>query len=81
MHRCQIVTLCGKFGIRYHRKENNSVILKDKNSKKITYFPYGYNKPKYIVMDSYIYKGFAIKLDLRQIGKTKSWPLLGKIFL
>ena len=48
VHGCHIVKLCGQIAIKYHRKGNNSVILKDKNSKKkITLFAYDYNTPKF----------------------------------
>ena len=33
VHGCQIVMLCCQIGIKYPREGNNSVILKDKNSK------------------------------------------------
>ena len=35
VHGCQITTLCGQIGIKYHRNGNNYVILKDKNSKRL----------------------------------------------
>ena len=35
MFMCQIIKLCSKIGKKYPRKGNKSVILKDKNSKKI----------------------------------------------
>ena len=74
---CQNTKLCRQIGIKYPRKGNNSVILKDKNAKKLHNLHMettNLNTHLWIR----IYNGFAIILDLRQTGIAENLATFGK---
>ena len=74
---CQIIKLSGKIGIKYQRKGNNSVILNDKNAKKLHKLHTATtNLNTHLCI--LIYNGFAIIPDLRQTGIAKNLATFGK---
>ena len=79
MFVCQIIKLCGKIGIKYPRKGNNSVILKDKNSKKLHNLHMATTNLNTHLWIR-IYNGFAIIPDLRQTGIAKNLATFGRDF-
>ena len=73
----RFIKLSGKIGIKYERKGNNSVILNDKNAKKLHKLHTGtknLNTHLWILM----YNGFAIIPDLRQTGIAENLATFGK---
>ena len=74
----QIVKLCAQIGIKYPGKGNNSVILKDKNSKKIHNLHMATTNlnPQLWIRNN---NSFAIIPDLRQTGITKQ-ATFGHVF-